>query len=181
MAAKKMGKRIWRRRRFLKRDEAQDILNTDIEAGRAPSGRKRATYTDATAMVMDKDPTEDLTTCHESLFVKEEDRAETKAAVDFCQNSWAAGGDENVSEANENSTGVLQQAIKHLKKRTQMRGRDHSRNSGSSVKKQKEALAKILNGKVQEPIRRRCHESSSGSLTKRNRSTIPGQLDQSRV
>ena len=39
-----MGKQIWRRRRFVKRKFAQDNLNKDLRAGRAPSGGKRATY-----------------------------------------------------------------------------------------------------------------------------------------
>ena len=67
-AAKKIGKQTGRRRRFLKRKCVQDKLNKEKEAGRAPSGGKRALYMDATALFTDKDPKKELTTYYESLF-----------------------------------------------------------------------------------------------------------------
>ena len=62
---------------------------------------------------MDKDPTGEQTTHHESTFnVKKENETEARAAVDFWQNSWTAGKSQNESEANDISTRVLQKTIK---------------------------------------------------------------------
>ena len=56
----------------------------------------------------------ELATHDENLFhVKEEDRAEAKAAVKFWQHSWTHGRDESGNEANIISKDVLQNAIKN--------------------------------------------------------------------
>ena len=41
----------------------------DIEAAKAPSGSRRATFMATTALFTDKDPTEELTTCYERFLV----------------------------------------------------------------------------------------------------------------
>ena len=64
-----MGKQIWRRRRFLKWKYDQDNWNMDIEAVKAPSGSRRATFMATTALFTDKDLTEELTTCYERFLV----------------------------------------------------------------------------------------------------------------
>ena len=132
-----MGKHIWRRRRFLKRKYAEDSLVEEKEAGRAPSGGKRATYMDTTALFTDKDLTQELTTNYESLF-NEENVTEARA-VDFWQNSWTAGKDE--SEACDMSTAVLHKAFKTDQKKKNQQRLNHS------------STRRKLERKMQEPSR----------------------------
>ena len=66
-------------------------MSKDFKADWAPLSSKRATYMDTTAVLMDKDPTEELTIYCESFFnVKMENVTEASAAIDLWQNSWTA-------------------------------------------------------------------------------------------
>ena len=130
-----------------------------LEAGRNPSGGKRATYMDTTAFVHGQgsdrgadDLLRDspqrqggqsrgqsrcrlLATLLESLFnVKKDDRADAKAAVDFWQNFWTA---EKREQGKRNTPRSFTKTINKLKKGKKQRGWDHSRYPGSAVRKTK--------------------------------------------
>ena len=102
-----------------------------------------------TALCMDKDPTEDLKTCFQSLFnVKKENETEARAAFDFWQNSWTAGKSESECEASEISTEVLQKNQKKKKKKTCKKGKSDATKAvimEALSEIQKEAFAENMN------------------------------------
>ena len=174
-----MGKHISRRRRFLKRKGAQNNLNKDIEAGRTPSGGKRATYMDTTALCMDKDPTEALTALYESLFdVMKENITEAKAAVEFWQNSWKGKERERgMRNFHSSSTKNNQTAEKRRQRR-----RNHSRNSGSTVSRTNSSTRRKLERKMQElSVRRRSHKNGRSSSIQGDGSTTLGYVQANRM
>ena len=173
------GKTHLEKTKILKRKGAQNNLNKDIEAGRTPSGGKRATYMDTTALCMDKDPTEALTALYESLFdVMKENITEAKAAVEFWQNSWK-GKERERGMRNFHSSSTKNNQT--TEKRRQRR-RNHSRNSGSTVSRTNSSTRRKLERKMQElSVRRRSHKNGSSSSIQGDGSTTLGYVQANRM